>query len=93
VISWVLSLNKSIWVDWSSVSGISISPDIGFLLSINGSLSGGFGVSVGFVDGIREDTVVVGVTIWDGSGMLLDRDGRGVGDKSHDGETGGRFHF
>jgi hypothetical protein len=53
----------------------------------------GFGVSVGFMDGIREDTVVEGVTIWDGSGMLLDGDGRGVGNKSHDGETGSRFHF
>jgi len=89
VISWVLSLNKSIWVDWSSVCGISISPDIRFLLSINGSLSSGFGVSVGFMDRIREDTVVIGVTIWDGSGMLLDGDGRSVGNKSHDGETGG----
>jgi len=67
---WVsLMLGKSIWVDWSSVCGPSISPDIRFLLSINGSLSSGLSVSVGLVNGIGKDSVVESVTIWDSSSL------------------------
>jgi len=67
---WVSSmLNKSIWVDWSSVSGISISPDIGFLLSINRSLSSGLGVSMSLENGIGKDSIVESVTIWDSSSL------------------------
>jgi len=60
VIGWVLCINDN----WSRVWGGSFSPDIGSFLSINGGLSGGFSVGMGFLDGIRKNTVVEGVTIW-----------------------------
>lgn len=61
VIGWVLGINDN----WSRVWCGSFSPGIGSFLSINGSLSGGFSVGMGFLDGIRKNTVVEGVTIWD----------------------------
>ena len=69
---WVSSmLDKSIWVDWSGVSGPSISPFIRCLLRINGSLSGGFGVVVGLLNGIGKDSIVESVTIW--NSFMLDK--------------------
>jgi predicted cupin superfamily sugar epimerase len=66
---WIGSrLVKTVWVsDGTGVIGPSVSPDISGLLFINGVLSSGFGISVGLKDRIRKDTVVHGVSVWDGS--------------------------
>jgi hypothetical protein len=67
---WVgVALNESIWVDWSTVWGPSLSPLIGSFLSIDGGLSGGLGIGMSLVDMVREDTIVESISIWDGSGL------------------------
>jgi hypothetical protein len=59
-IGWVLGINDN----WSVVWSGSFSPGIGSFLSINGGLYVGFSVGMGFLDGIRKNTVIENVTIW-----------------------------
>jgi len=71
IISWLwswLTLNQlvslSIVDHWSRVGSESVSPGIRFLLSRDGSSSGGFGISVGLEDRISKVVVVESISVW-----------------------------